>query len=183
MDSSPSHAQHGKILDLTREKIKVSLPYIPKWLQRDQHMTPIRVLVPSSGELLLVSFESNYLFPRSQLWMGECSTILQVQRTSRRRVMHRTCPSTVRQVLPMLVFQVSIGEIKRGLQPLILRENRAHILPGKSGLLGVDWSLFRACFFHPHLTARGKSRNGPERGLFCLIGPSPRSLSPRLHVH
>ena len=32
------------------------------------------------------------------------------------------------------------------LTPQIFRENRARILPGKSGLLGADWSLLRGPF-------------------------------------
>ena len=37
-----------------------------------------------------------------------------------------------------------MGAHKRGFKPQIFRENRAKILPGKSGLFGPDWSLFRA---------------------------------------
>ena len=36
------------------------------------------------------------------------------------------------------------GGSQTGLKPQILRENRAKILPGKSGLFGPGWSLFKA---------------------------------------
>ena len=41
-------------------------------------------------------------------------------------------------------WEIQTGAHKRGLEPQIFRENRAKILPGKSGLFGPDWSLFRA---------------------------------------
>ena len=54
--------------------------------------------------------------------------------------------------------EIQAGAHKRGLKPQIFRENRAKILPGKSGLFGPDWSLFQLAPF----------------------GLSPRLLSPRL---
>ena len=72
------------------------------------------------------------------------------------------------------------GLTNGGLKPQIFRENRGEILPGKSGLFGANWRLFRAgrglfgadrdqflCTPQP----RGKSRNCPERALFGPIGP------------
>ena len=79
----------------------------------------------------------------------------------------------------LTIGEIQTGAYKRGLKPQIFRENRGEILPGKSGLFGADWSLFRACrglfgadrdqFLRtPH--PRGKSRNCPERALFGPIG-------------
>ena len=84
------------------------------------------------------------------------------------------------------------GAHKRGLKPQIFRENRGKILPGKSGLFGANWGLFRAYrglfgadwdrFFRTP-QPRGKSRNRPERAFLAQLAPfglSPRLLSPRL---
>ena len=82
----------------------------------------------------------------------------------------------------------TLGKSKRGLtngglKPQIFRENRANILPGKSGLFGPDWSLFRVYRglsgadrdrFLPHLTAAGRRQKFSPKGLFgpnwCLLG-------------
>ena len=75
--------------------------------------------------------------------------------------------------------KIQTGAYKRGLKPQIFRENRAKILPGKSGLFGPDWSLFRPyrglfgadwdrfpCTSQP----RGGSKNSPERAFLGPIG-------------
>ena len=68
--------------------------------------------------------------------------------------------------------EIQTGAYKRRLKPQIFIENRGEILPGKSGLFGADWGLFRAdrdqCLRTSH--PRGKSRNCPERALFGPIG-------------
>ena len=85
---------------------------------------------------------------------------------------------------PSIERYSSLGEIqtgahKRGLKPQIFRENRAKILPGKSGLFGPDWSLFRVYrglfgadrdrFLHTSQPRVG-GRNSPERAFLGPIG-------------
>ena len=73
------------------------------------------------------------------------------------------------------------GKSKRGLtlKPQIFRENRAKILPGRAGLFGPDWSLFRAYRgvfgagwdrFLRTSQPLGGSRNSPERAFLGPIG-------------
>ena len=84
------------------------------------------------------------------------------------------------------------GAHKRGLKPQIFRENRAKILPGKSGLFGPDWSLFRAYRrlfgadwdrFLRTSQPRGAAEIPPKGPFWAQLAPfglSPRLLSPRL---
>ena len=72
------------------------------------------------------------------------------------------------------------GAHKRGLRkPQIFRENRAKSLPGKSGLFGPDWSLFRAYRglfgadwdrFLRTSQPQGGNKNSPERAFLGPIG-------------
>ena len=71
--------------------------------------------------------------------------------------------------MPFAVFVVGSG----------VSENRAKILPGKSGLFGPDWSLFRAYRglfgadwdrFLRTSQPRGGSRNSPGRAFLGPIG-------------
>ena len=83
-----------------------------------------------------------------------------------------------------------MGAHKWGLKPQILRENRAKILPGKSGLFGPDWSLFKAYQglfgadrdrFLRTSQPGGGSKNSPERAFLGPIGafwPKPPFAKP-----
>ena len=85
-----------------------------------------------------------------------------------------------------------MGAHKRGLKPQIFRENRVKILPGKTGLFGANWGLFRAYrglfgadWDQLPRTAEPWGRaeippKGPFWARLAPFGPSPRLLSPRL---
>ena len=84
-----------------------------------------------------------------------------------------------RRSLRFFIGKIQTGAYKRGLKPQIFRENRAKILPGKSGLFGPDWSLFRpyrGLFgadwdrFLRTSQPRGGSKNSPERAFLGPIG-------------
>ena len=75
--------------------------------------------------------------------------------------------------------EIQTGAHKRGLKPQIFRENRAKILPEKSGLFGPDWSLFRAYGglfgadwdrFLRTSQPRGGSKSSPDRAFLGPIG-------------
>ena len=90
------------------------------------------------------------------------------------------------------IWEIQTGAHKRGLKPQIFRENRAKILPGKSGLFGPDWSLsraYRGLFgadwdrFLRTSQPRGAAEIPPKGPFWAQLAPfglSPRLLSPRL---
>ena len=92
---------------------------------------------------------------------------------------HET-PQKIRDISePNNFGEIQTGAHKQGLKPQIFRENRGKILPGKSGLFGPDWSLFRAYRglfgadwdrFLRTSQLRGGSRNSPEKAFLGPIG-------------
>ena len=152
-----------------------SFPSMP-WVVRASRVTVPR-LQQSRGNAI-----RRPMFVHLQCWEVLPFLTIQPQQSVKFRVLSAQEVYTPLATLPALEVHISQswenlnGSHKRGLKPQIFRENRVKILPGKSGLFGPDWSLFRRNFgadrdrFLHTSQRRGGSRNFPERAFLGPIG-------------